>query len=61
MREKQYTQAITFFTTVPMYQAIKDLSDAKRVSLSVVMREAVSKYLASEDVVEEEMQSDEIL
>jgi hypothetical protein len=61
MREKQYTQAITFFATVPMYQAIKDLSDEKRVSLSLVMREAVSRYLASEGIAEEEMQSDEIL
>jgi hypothetical protein len=45
MREKQYTQAITFFVTVPMYQAIKEISDRKRISLSELMRKIISEYL----------------
>ena len=54
MREKQYTVSITFFTTASMYKTIKNLSDELRVSLSTVMREAISNFLEVTGYVEKE-------
>ena len=54
MREKQFTVSITFFTTPTMYKAIKDVSDELRVSLSTVMREAISTYLEVTGYLEKE-------
>lgn len=49
MREKQYTHAVTFFTTVAMYQTIKNIADTRRVALSEILRQIVKDFLASTD------------
>jgi hypothetical protein len=54
MREKQYTHAMTFFTSVNMYRTIKDVSDKKRVSLSAILRTAILKYLEAEGYPEKD-------
>jgi len=41
VREKQYTHAVTFFTTVAMYQTIKNIADTRRVALSEILRHIV--------------------
>ena len=54
MREKQYTHAITFFASGSMYQTIKNISDEKKVSLSVIVRAAILKYLEADVYLEKE-------
>jgi hypothetical protein len=49
MKEKQYTHSITFFTTVPMFQKIKEISDKKKISLSELMREIILGYLKGKE------------
>jgi hypothetical protein len=52
LREKQYTHAITFFTSVVMYQTVKDIADSRRIALSEFLRSIVEQYLASTDIIE---------
>jgi hypothetical protein len=54
MREKQYTHAITFFANVDMYRTIKNISDERKVSLSVILRTALSKFIEAEGYLEKE-------
>lgn len=54
MREKQYTHAVTFFTTITMYQTLKNIADTRRVALSEILRNIVKEFLASMDNVEED-------
>lgn len=54
MRHKQYTHAITFFTSVGMYQTVKDLADSRRIALSELLRDVVQQYLSSTDIIEQD-------
>jgi hypothetical protein len=58
VREKQYTMAVTFFTTNAMYQTIKNIADTRRVALSEILRQIVKDFLASMDNVEKDKLSD---
>ena len=54
MRQKQYTHAIIFFTSVGMYQTVKDIADSRRIALSEFLRDVVQQYLASTDIIEQD-------
>ena len=54
MRQKQFTHAITFFTSVVMYQTVKDIADSRRIALSEFLRHVVEQYLASTDINEQD-------
>jgi hypothetical protein len=54
VREKQYTHAVTFFTTIAMYQTIKNIADTRRVALSEILRTIVKEFLASTDNIEQD-------
>lgn len=46
MKVKKYIQGITFFTTLQMYQTLKDISDQREISLSDLLREIIDSYLS---------------
>jgi hypothetical protein len=54
VRQKQYTHAITFFTSVVMYQTVKDIADSRRIALSELLRNVVEQYLASTNNIEQD-------
>lgn len=54
MRQKQYTHAITFFTSVDMYKTVKDIADSRRIALSEFLRHVVEQYLSSVDIIEQD-------
>jgi hypothetical protein len=58
VREKQFTHAVTFFTTIAMYQTIKNIADTRRVALSEILRQIVKEYLASTDNIAPDKASD---
>lgn len=58
MREKQYTHSVNFFTTITMYQTLKDIADKKRVALSEILRHIVKEFLASADNIAQDNPSD---
>jgi hypothetical protein len=45
MKQKQFTHAITFFTTGANYHLVKDIADTKRIAISELLRDMVDKFL----------------
>jgi hypothetical protein len=45
MRAKKYTHGLTFFITLDMYNALKQLSDEKQVSISELLRGVLDNYI----------------
>ncbi len=54
MKIKQFSQGITFFVTSNMYNNLKTISDQKKVALSELLREMITKYLDVEQSNQQE-------
>ena len=49
MKVKTYVQAVTFFTTIAMYEKVKKISDDQRISLSELIRGMIEKQMKVND------------
>jgi predicted CopG family antitoxin len=47
MKKKKYLQGVTFFVAPEMYEAIKQISDEREVSLSELLRELIKAHMES--------------
>ena len=54
MKIKKVSQGITFFVTVTMYHDLKLVSDQKKVALSELLREIITRYLEVEKLLQQE-------
>jgi hypothetical protein len=54
LKIKQFNQGITFFVTATMYNNLKLISDQRRVALSELLREMITKYLDVEKLNQQE-------
>jgi hypothetical protein len=54
LKIKQFNQGITFFVTETMYHNLKLISDQKKVALSELLREMITKYLDVEKLNQQE-------
>ena len=59
MKVKTYVQAVTFFTTVAMYEKLKKISDDQRISLSELIRGMIEKQMKVNDVNNEQVAMDQ--
>lgn len=48
MRLKKYTHGLTFFITVDMFEALKQMSDEKQMSMSELLREVLEQYVGKQ-------------
>jgi len=47
MKQRKFTNGITFFTTPQMYEVLKGISDKKDLGLSEFLRNIIEEYLTS--------------
>jgi hypothetical protein len=47
MKQRKFTNGITFFTTQEMFQTLKGISDEKELGLSEVLRNIIEEYCES--------------
>ena len=45
MKTKQFTHGVTIFMTLEMYQAVRNLSDQKQISLSELIRRLIAEVI----------------
>jgi predicted CopG family antitoxin len=61
MKKKKYLQGITFFVSAEMYQAMKQISDQREISLSEFIRELVDNHLKAANYEAANTRDDESL
>ena len=49
MKTRKFTQGLTMFTTLEMYQDMKKLSDERNISLSELFREMITEYFKNQN------------
>jgi hypothetical protein len=51
MRLKKYIHGLTFFTTVDMFEALKQISDEKQIGMSELLRLVLNEYICQRSQV----------
>ena len=46
MKQRKFTNGITFFTSADMYEKLKGISDERNVGISEFLRDIIGEYLA---------------
>lgn len=46
MKQRKFTNGITFFTSADMYEKLKGISDERDVGISEFLRDIIGEYLA---------------